>query len=238
MGVALCTPKTFKLTYLHQTDWTTLAPSILNSYRTAHRLLTSSPYSKPHADLLYKSSPTALRAPSAVHARRRLRDLKHQRRKANGSSATINKPKAKSTDKDKSKELEAPAEQASASTSEHLLKPSLDGTALLNTTTTTSSSSSAPSSPPPPSIAPEYIGKQSPTALATAVRKHFNAQQLVEAETVARFIYVGRQGKSSSGVSRMEGSEGDGMGCWMGSQGREVRRGEGGEVGFRLRFRP
>src|ERR1700742_3195748 len=71
-----------QLTSHPQTDWATLAPSILHTYRTAYRLATPSSYTFPHADLIYNSSRTALRAPSAVLARRRLRDLKHQRRKA------------------------------------------------------------------------------------------------------------------------------------------------------------
>lgn len=37
------------------------------------------------------------------------------------------------------------------------------------------------------------IGSLSPTFLATSIRKHFNAQQLNEAETIARFTYVARQ---------------------------------------------
>ncbi len=88
-----------------------------------------------------------------------------------------------------------------------------------------------------PSIPPEHIGKQTPATLATTIRKHFNAQQLSEAETVARFSYVVRQTKAKEAM-RLGVSDGDGMGHWMGSHGREVRRGEGGEVGFRLRFRP
>ena len=83
----------------------------------------------------------------------------------------------------------------------------------------------------------EQIDRQTPQLLAMAVRKHFNAQQLNEAETVAKFIYVARN-SSSRGAVRTEGSAGDGNGWWMGSQGREIRKCDGGEVGFRLRFRP
>jgi hypothetical protein len=83
----------------------------------------------------------------------------------------------------------------------------------------------------------EQIERQTPVALALAVRKHFNAQQLNEAETVARFIYVARHG-ASRGVVKTEGADGSGNGFVMGSMGREIRCGDGGEVGFRLRFRP
>lgn len=83
----------------------------------------------------------------------------------------------------------------------------------------------------------EQIERQNPQHLAAAVRKHFNAQQLNEAETISRFIYVARNSASRDIVST-EGSAGDGHGYIMGSHGREVRRGEGGEPGFRLRFAP
>lgn len=47
------------------------------------------------------------------------------------------------------------------------------------------------------------IGSVSPTSLATSIRKHFNAQQLNEAETIARFTYVARQ-QGSSVTSRTQ----------------------------------
>lgn len=47
------------------------------------------------------------------------------------------------------------------------------------------------------------IGSLSPASLATSVRKHFNAQQLNEAETIARFTYVSRQ-QGSSLISRTQ----------------------------------
>ena len=211
-----------------------MSPSLLHTYRTAYRLPTQSSHTHPHADLIYKSSPTALRAPSAVAARRKLRDLKHQRRKATNPTTTAT-TKAKSKDKDKDTDT--------SSNSDRLLKPqsianqqNAEAAEVPSASPDPSSSTADPPAPPP--IAPEYIGLQSPASLATAVRKHFNAQQLNEAETVARFIYVAKQSRSSRGSVRTEGSAGDGAGSWIGSQGREVRRGEGGEVGFRLRFRP
>jgi hypothetical protein len=91
-----------------------------------------------------------------------------------------------------------------------------------------------PSIPLPPT---EQIERQNPSHLAAAVRKHFNAQQLNEMEAIARFIYVARSSASRDHVNT-EGSAGDGHGFVMGSHGREVRRGEGGEPGFRLRFAP
>lgn len=134
-------------------------------------------------------------------------------------------------DKDKNKDVEKDTDQSS--NSDNLLKPPDEAAA-----NTTQAASPDLNPPLPPTIAPEYIGKQAPTALANAVRKHFNAQQLAEAETVARFIYVSHASKSSRGATLTEGSDGDGTGWHIGSSGREVRRGEGGEVGFRLRFRP
>jgi Sin3 binding region of histone deacetylase complex subunit SAP30 len=230
---------------ISQTDWNTLPPSILRSYRNAYHLPTATAYINPHAELIYKSSRTALRAPSSVLARRRLRDLKHQRQKAaaatNGSSHASTNGKLKSKGKDKHKEQDPDADPQPDT---NFLKPpspnpnphsgpsrSLDGT----------SDASPPTSQlhllSNNAIQPEYIGRQTPVSLATAVRKHFNAQQLSEAETVARFAYVVRQTRNREST-RTEGSEGDGHGFWMGSHGREFRKGEGGEVGFRLRFRP
>ncbi|RMZ85109.1 hypothetical protein DV738_g125, partial [Chaetothyriales sp. CBS 135597] len=89
-----------------------------------------------------------------------------------------------------------------------------------------------------PPIIPEYIGKQPPASLATAVRKHFNAQQLNEATVVSRFTYIAKHAHSDHTANRTDGCAGDGDGWWMGTHGREIRRGHGGDVGFRLRFTP
>lgn len=216
-----------------------MSPSHLHTYRTAFRLPTQSSYTHSHADLIFKQSQTALRSPSAVLARGRLRDLKHQRRKATQIATTTTKSHRKDKGKEHDKETDT------SSNSDRLLKPLStsnqrdgDGGEAHTAVSPDPSSSTANEQPAAPPIAPEHIGKQSPTSLATAVRKHFNAQQLNEAEVVARFMYVAKQSKGSRGTVRSEGSAGDGHGWWIGSQGREVRRGEGGEVGFRLRFRP
>lgn len=68
-------------------------------------------YTQPHADLLYKSSDVALRAPSAVLARRKLRDLKLHRKhlsQINGHSQVngIRKTSRTSKQKEKSREKE------------------------------------------------------------------------------------------------------------------------------------
>ena len=48
--------------------------------------------------------------------------------------------------------------------------------------------------------APEdtVVGSLAPTSLATSIRTHFNAQQVNEAETIAKFTYVVRQQSSST----------------------------------------
>jgi hypothetical protein len=212
-----------------------MSPSILHTYRTAYKLSTPSSYTHSHAELIYASSRTALRSPSAVLARQRLRDLKHQRRKSNGNAI--------SKDTNKSKEKEKDDSTSNNTANEHILKPPSppQPSNLSQTQSHTVESAPSPSAihtQPSLSIVSEaHIGRQPPAALSNTVRKHFNAQQLSEAETVARFAYVVRQTRNPEHV-RTEGSDGDGAGFWMGSQGREIRRGEGGEVGFRLRFRP
>lgn len=65
-----------------QTDWLAFSPSILHTYRQAYRLPTPSSYTHPHADIIFTSSRVALRSPTSVLARRRLRDLKHRRKAA------------------------------------------------------------------------------------------------------------------------------------------------------------
>jgi hypothetical protein len=188
-------------------------------------------FNHPHADLAYKSSEVAQRAPSAVYYRRKLHEQNVQRRKlrqshqqtANGPSSKSNGIKTK--EKGKLKDRADKVSNASLSIAQSIEPP--DDQDRASTSTTTPST---------------YLGPRVPAwHLASAVRKHFNAQQLAggEADTIARFIYVVQQNASSS-VVRTEGSEGDGEGYWMGSNGREQKRidGPGGEAGFRLRFRP
>lgn len=189
---------------------------ILRTYRIAHRLSVPSAFNHPHAELTYASSDVALRAPSAVYARRKSHEQKHQRRKlqqAQQNGAKSNKSK------DKGKDNAATFTSAAHSQEVHNHETEQSGDVPSSTTST-------------------YLGRREPAShLANAVRKHFNAQQLSEADTIARFIYVVQQ--NGKGV-RTEGSLGDGTGYWMGSHGRQVRKidGPGGEVGFRLRFRP
>lgn len=210
-----------------------MSPLTLLSYRTAYQIPTASCYFHPHADIIYNSSQTALRAPSAVAARRRMHEFRQQQRNAskNGSAAGKKKAKAttstaktasdESTTKASNGMLAAVAEQGSTDS------PAPSHASLAGT-------QQPPNYPLPP---PEQITRQTPAALAQTLRKHFNAQQLNEMDTVAKFLYVVKDNNTRAGV-RTEGSAGDGTGWSMGSQGRAVRRGEGGEVGFRLRFRP
>ena len=192
--------------------------------------------------MTYNSSTIALRAPSAVFARKRLSaDLKHQRRaQAHPTDAHTNgfskASKAGKASKTKEKDKDA---------SSRLLKHAVasnnrDGDDPTTSTTTSAAiaqSIERPDSPSFPSQATYRGSRQTQSALATAVRKHFNAQQLNEAETIARFVYVVQQ--TRGGVSTERG-KGDGTGYWMGSHGRQVRKidAPGGETGFRLRFRP
>ncbi|KAI1628258.1 hypothetical protein EDD37DRAFT_301818 [Exophiala viscosa] len=201
---------------LPRTDWTTMPVPILRTYRIAHRLSVASAFNHPHAELTYTSSDLALRTPSAVYARRKMHEQKQQRRKLqyaqqNGSKSTKSKDKSKDN---------APTSTSVAQSVEVHDQSSEPGADASTTATST------------------YLGRREPAShLVNAVRKHFNAQQLSEADTIARFIYVTQQNGKSV---RTEGSAGDGTGYLMGSHGRQIRKidGPGGEVGFRLRFRP
>lgn len=181
--------------------------------------------------MTFSSSKIALRAPSVVAYRRKLRDQKHQRRKlrqtqqANGAAKSTT-TSTKSKDKEKGK-LKDPS---------HTEKPSSTNPSIAQSIEPLDQEVS-PSSPSTASTTTNLSRREPASHLATAVRKHFNAQQLNEPDMIARFIYVVQQ---NGRAVRTEGSGGDGSGSWMGSHGRAVRRldGPGGEVGFRLRFRP
>ncbi|KAJ9609367.1 hypothetical protein H2200_005694 [Cladophialophora chaetospira] len=225
------------LATLSQTEWNTMPVPVLRTYRMAHRLPISTAFDLPHTEITYKSSEIAKRAPSAVYYRRKLHEQHLQRRRArqaqqaNGTSKSSGGPKSK--EKGKAKDVLTTEKSSNTSLSiaqsieppDHHQPPSeQDQSSTLSTSAST------------------YLGPRLPASnLASAVRKHFNAQQLVggEADTIARFIYVVQQNGSTRQV-RTEGSEGDGTGYWMGSNGREQRKvdGPGGEVGFRLRFKP
>ena len=219
-----------------QTEWNTIPVPILRTYRMAHRLPVPTAFDHPHTEITYKSSEIAKRAPSAVYYRRKLHEQHLQRRRArlaqqtNGAGKSIGN---KSKEKGKAKETPTTDKPSNTSLSiaqsieppDHNHPPSEQDRSSISSTS-----------------ASAYLGPRLPASnLASAVRKHFNAQQLVggEADTIARFIYVVQQNGSTRQV-RTEGSEGDGTGYWMGSNGREQRKvdGPGGEVGFRLRFRP
>ncbi|OCT50925.1 hypothetical protein CLCR_08830 [Cladophialophora carrionii] len=222
-----------------KTEWDTMPVAVLRTYRIAHRLPVPAAFNQPHAELAYKSSDVGQRAPSVVYYRRKLHEQHLQRRRArqtqqqqqqtNGTGKTHG-----SKSKEKGKLKDTSMTDASSNTSltiaQSIEPPDPNHPASERDA---SSVSSGPST---------YLGPNQPVSnLAAVVRKHFNAQQLIggEADTIARFIYVVQQNGSSRQV-RTEGSEGDGSGYWMGGNGREQRRvdGPGGEVGFRLRFRP
>ncbi|EXJ57975.1 hypothetical protein A1O7_05398 [Cladophialophora yegresii CBS 114405] len=222
---------------LPRTEWDTMPVAVLRTYRIAHRLPVPAAFNRPHAELAYKSSDIGQRAPSVVYYRRKLHEQHLQRRRArqaqqqqtNGTGTgktTSNGSKSKEKGK-----LRDTSTAEGISTIAQSIEPPDPG--LPSSERDSSFISSNPST---------YLGPNQPAShLAAAVRKHFNAQQLIggEADTIARFIYVVQQNGSSRQV-RTEGSEGDGSGYWMGGNGREQRRvdGPGGEVGFRLRFRP
>ena len=202
---------------------------VLRSYRIAHRLPVPAAFNYPHADLTYRSSDVARCAPSAVYYRRKLHEQDLRRRKLRQTQPANGTNKSSGTkSKEKGKAKAAAAENSSSislSIAQSIEPPDEQDQLSKSSVAVTT-----------------YVGPRLPAShLTSAVRKHFNAQQLVggEADTIARFIYVVQQ-NATSRVVRTEGSEGDGEGYWMSGNGREQRRvdGPGGEVGFRLRFRP
>ena len=91
-------------------------------------------------------------------------------------------------------------------------------------------------------------GKATHSQLASAVRRHFNSQQVSEGDAIARFVYVVRHSGSAAkeggtGAVGISGSKIIGVGAtevdagWeIGSSGREEDRRR--DIGFRLRFGP
>ncbi|OAP59752.1 hypothetical protein AYL99_04754 [Fonsecaea erecta] len=197
---------------LPQTEWTTMSVPILRSYRIAHRLHVPAAFNYPHAEVTYKSCDLALRAPSAVHYRRKQHELQLQRRKQRQSKQTTGTGKShRSKDRDKEKgKIKGAAHTDKLSS----IAPSIAQTAD-PPEVTSDQGHGTPPSPSSSSSTTTNLGPREPASnLATAVRKHFNAQQLSEADTIARFIYVVQQ---NGRQVRTEGSEGDGSGYFMGS---------------------
>ncbi|KIW80871.1 hypothetical protein Z517_03894 [Fonsecaea pedrosoi CBS 271.37] len=222
---------------LPRTEWKTMSVPILRSYRIAHRLHVPAAFHYPHADITYQSCEVALRAPSAVQYRRKQHEQQLQRRKQRLSQQTNGSGKdnkSKEREKERGKSKETGNTDKRSSTAHSITQPG-DHPEV----TSSQGQGHGPTlSPSSPSSTTTNLGpREPPSHLASAVRQHFNAQQLSEADTIARFIYVVQQ---NGRQVRTEGSEGDGSGYWMGSQGRAARRNDvpGGDVGFRLRFRP
>ena len=221
-----------------QTDWLLFSPRTLHAYRQAYRLSASSAYTHPHADLIYKSSRVAKRSPSAVYARRKLRDLKHERRKTPQQSRSAK-------GKEKTKESHPQANQDRMMLDDEVSAPKEINEAEAEDVPD-------PSSDNRPHAAPQ---RQAPAALALTARRHFNSLSLNESEVLTRFLYVVHHSSSKpsttlpqfpagqyASLEGLWGNGGDGRGRMMGSQGREVVRNDGaagaGDLGFRLRFRP
>ena len=91
-------------------------------------------------------------------------------------------------------------------------------------------------------------GKATHAQIASAVRRHFNSQQVSEGDVIAKFVYVVRHSGSAAkaggiGAVGMSGSKIIGVGAseadagWeIGNSGREEDKRR--DIGFRLRFRP
>ena len=89
-------------------------------------------------------------------------------------------------------------------------------------------------------------GKTTHSQLASTVRRHFNSQQVSEADVIAKFVYVVRHSNTpakNGGATGMKGSKVLGIGPFepeagweIGSSGREEDKRR--DLGFRLRFKP
>lgn len=91
-------------------------------------------------------------------------------------------------------------------------------------------------------------GRVTHSQLASAVRRHFNSQQVSEGDVIAKFVYVARHSGSGakagglgaigiSGPKILGGSTAEADAGWeIGSSGREEDRRR--DIGFRLRFGP
>lgn len=198
----------------------------LQNYRSTYRLQIPSAYTRPHAELLYNSCDIALRAPSKVLARRKAQDLKiYQKRQSQQESRAqtngISKPSKTVRGRDKDKKSSKNKEKADAANdnatghdslgappsptshpSQH--ESSSNSAEIASRSSRTASEEAADDltyviPPSLNSLNPEatIIGSTPANALYTSIRKHFNAQQLNEADTIARFSYVIRQQGSS-----------------------------------------
>jgi len=200
-------------------QWHALPTTILHTYRSAYRLPTASAHINPHADLILASSRTGLRSPSSVTARRKIRDAKHHARRKDAAAPDPSKHKDRERSSERLKGITATSNQTNQT--------------LVASSTNTS-------------IGVE--GKATHSQLASAVRRHFNSQQVSEADVIAKFVYVVRHSGSvaragGTGAIGISGSKIVGIGvaeadagCEIGSSGREEDKRR--DIDFRLRFRP
>lgn len=168
-----------------------------------------------------------MRAPSRVLARRKTQDLKlYRKRQAHQAQETrthangVSRP-SRSSRKDKEKKSGKAREKADVSNDNNVAHESIEAPPSPNShpSQPESNSISAENASRSSRTASEealdnarhviphslnqsdpeatVIGPTSATTLFTSVRKHFNAQQLNEADTIARFSYVVRQQGSS-----------------------------------------
>ena len=205
---------------LPRTNWATFPTPVLHAYAFTNKLPTPIPYTYPHAELLYKSSETALRSPSQVAARRRLRDLKASRRK---ESASLLKGKEAIKERERSSErLKQTSETQSAHASTSINTISMYGQRQ-----------------PPASLAlavrrhfnSAQVNEGDAIAKFLYVVRHGG-----RGDADVRLI-----GGDGDGKGRIIGSAGREIDRGLGISGGDGDRGEGGggcDLGFRLRFRP
>jgi hypothetical protein len=203
---------------LPRTSWATFPTPVLHAYVFTNRLNTPSSYTHPHAELLYKSSETALRAPSQVAARRRLRDLKAARRRDSAVGTGLLKGKEVSKERERS--------------SERLKQSIVPEMAMLP-------SSSSGQRQPPATLAlavRRHFNSAQVNEGDAIARFLYVVRHGGQGEGDIRLI-----GGKGDGKGRVIGSAGRAVERGLGISGGDGNRDEGGggcDLGFRLRFRP
>lgn len=203
---------------LPRTNWTTFPTPVLQAYVFTNKLNTPSSYTHPHAELLYKSSETALLAPSQVAARRRLRDLKAARRRDSAVGTGLLKGKEVSKERERSSER-------------------LKQLGVAETTILPSAGSGQRQPPATLALAVRRHFNSAQVNEGDAIARFlYVVRHGGHGEGNIRLI-----GGNGDGKGRVIGSSGRAVERGLGISGGDGNKNEGGggcDLGFRLRFRP
>jgi hypothetical protein len=206
---------------LPRTNWTTFPTPVLHAYVFTNKLQTPSSYTHPHADILHKSSEVALRSPTQVAARRRLRDLKAARRRDSTVGSGLLKGK------EVSKERERSSERLKQSVPD-TLPVSVSVPSLISAQRQTAASLAL-------AVRRHFNSAQVNEGDAIA-RFLYVVRHGGRGDADSKLI-----GRDGDGRGRVIGSAGRAVEKGLGISGADGNKDEGGggcDLGFRLRFRP